>query len=423
MSKAIYWFRNDLRMDDNEGLSSAIKGHEVVYPLYILDERLLNQPFMGVKRLGVHRLRFILESLRDLKSSLQSLGSDLFFFIGDPSLVLKQQYDQWGCSALYAQQGVAIEETDQEKKIAEQLNVRWHWGSTLYHLDDLPMSIQELPKMYTEFRKEVENKAKVRELLAAPLRIKTQKQQETKIPTLEALGFETPEVDDRAVELFRGGETAGKKRLHYYLWDKELLSQYKNTRNGLIGGDYSSKFSPWLSQGCLSPRTIFYEIKRFEKYIKKNSSTYWLVFELIWRDYFQFVAHQIGASLFKKKGMADQAPPVFDRDRDFASWCDGLTADPFVNANMNELNRTGFMSNRGRQNAASYLIHDLGVDWRKGAAYFEKMLVDYDPGSNYGNWAYIAGVGNDPRGGRKFNLQSQKETYDPRGEYQALWSH
>ncbi len=423
MSKAIYWFRNDLRISDNEGLSEAVKGNKVVYPLYVLDERLLNHSFMGVERLGVHRLRFLLESLRDLKSSLQSLGSDLFFFIGDPSTILQRQYEEWACSALYAQQGVAIDETNLERELSEQLNARWYWGSTLYHLDDLPMTIEELPKIYTEFRKAVEKQAIIRELVAAPVIIETEKHQQTQIPTLEDLGFETPVVDDRAVELFLGGETAGKRRLHYYLWEKELLSEYKNTRNGLIGGDYSSKFSPWLAQGCLSPRTIFYEIKRFEKYIKKNSSTYWLIFELIWRDYFQFVAYQAGASLFKKQGMAEQAPPLFDKNRSFNSWCEGLTAEPFVNANMKELNRTGFMSNRGRQNVASYLIHDLGVDWRKGAAYFEKMLVDYDPASNYGNWAYIAGVGNDPRGGRKFNLQSQKEIYDPKGEYQALWSH
>lgn len=423
MSRAIYWFRNDLRIDDNEGLSRAIEAHDSIYPVYVLDECLLHEPFMGVNRLGVHRLRFVLESLNDLKSSLQALGSDLFFFVGDPTKVLKKYYQDWGCSALYAQQGIAFEETQLEQKLSEQLNTHWHWGSTLYHLDDLPMPIQELPKIYTEFRKAAEKKAQVRELVGAPLTINTKKHIETKIPTLEVLGFETPEIDDRAVERFRGGETAGRERLQYYLWDKELLAQYKNTRNGLIGGDYSSKFSPWLSQGCLSPRTIYYEVKRFEKYIKKNSSTYWLVFELIWRDYFQFVAKQIGAKLFQKKGMADQAPVVFARHRSFSAWCEGLTAEPFVNANMNELNHTGFMSNRGRQIVASYLIHNLGVDWRKGAAYFEKMLVDYDPGSNYGNWAYIAGVGNDPRGGRKFNLQRQKETYDPKGEYQALWSH
>ena len=86
------------------------------------------------------------------------------------------------------------------------------------------------------------------------------------------------------------------------------------------------------------------------------------------------------------------------------------------------MNNTGFMSNRGRQNAASYLMHTMKIDWRLGAAYFEKMLIDYDPCSNYGNWIYIAGVGNDPRGGREFNIRKQVETYDPNGDYQKLWA-
>lgn len=89
---------------------------------------------------------------------------------------------------------------------------------------------------------------------------------------------------------------------------------------------------------------------------------------------------------------------------------------------MNELNRTGFMSNRGRQVVASYLIHRMRIDWRLGAAYFEKMLIDHDPASNYGNWLYIAGVGNDPRGGREFNIERQTQQYDAEGNYVKLWA-
>ena len=102
-------------------------------------------------------------------------------------------------------------------------------------------------------------------------------------------------------------------------------------------------------------------------------------------------------------------------------WMLGSTADPFVNANMLELSKTGFMSNRGRQNAASYLISDLQVDWRFGAAHFESMLIDFDAASNYGNWQYLAGVGNDPKPDRYFNTKKQAAYYDPNGSYQQLW--
>ena len=102
-------------------------------------------------------------------------------------------------------------------------------------------------------------------------------------------------------------------------------------------------------------------------------------------------------------------------------WINGQTGVPFIDANMMELKLTGFMSNRGRQNVASYLCNDLKVDWRYGAAYFEQQLVDYDVCNNWGNWAYLAGVGNDPRANRYFNIAKQAAMYDPDGSFQQLW--
>ncbi len=102
------------------------------------------------------------------------------------------------------------------------------------------------------------------------------------------------------------------------------------------------------------------------------------------------------------------------------NWINGTTSEPFVNANMIELKKTGWMSNRGRQNVASYFAKELEIDWRIGAAYFEAMLIDYDVHSNYGNWMYVSGVGNDPRD-RKFNIKLQAERYDPQGKFQNIW--
>lgn len=106
----------------------------------------------------------------------------------------------------------------------------------------------------------------------------------------------------------------------------------------------------------------------------------------------------------------------------FEQWASGQTGKPFVDANMHELNATGFMSNRGRQNVASYLVHDLGLDWRLGAAYFESLLIDYDVCSNWGNWNYVAGVGNDPRENRYFNIERQASMYDPQGKFVKVWT-
>ena len=422
MSRAIYWFRNDLRVEDNEGLKLAVDRFDEVIPLYVLDEELLNGSQFGIERMGVHRLKFLLESLVDLKQKLQNLGNNLYFRVGKPEAIIEELKKQYNCDTLLAQKASAHEESLQEERISKIIDAEFIWGETLFHMSDLNFHLQDLPDVFTEFRKLVEKRSKVRPEIETPLLIKSPENIGTEIPSLKDLDFEEPETDDRAVLKFIGGATAGLERLKYYLWDKELLANYKQTRNGLIGGDYSSKFSPWLAHGCLSPRQIYWQVKKFEKYVKKNSSTYWLVFELIWRDYFHFVAKKYGEKLFMRQGILGEDKIDWGSDKLFHLWRDGRTKEPFVDANMREMNATGFMSNRGRQNVASYLMHNMKIDWRLGAAYFEKMLIDYDPCSNYGNWIYIAGVGNDPRGGREFNIDRQKQMYDPKGEYQNLWA-
>lgn len=207
------------------------------------------------------------------------------------------------------------------------------------------------------------------------------------------------------------------ERLEYYIWQTEKLAFYKKTRNQLLGDDYSSKFSPWLAWGCLSPRLIYRDVQRFEKDVVKNQSTYWLIFELIWRDFFRFHSRDIGNRLFLKSGYRD-VQISWDQDSAlFLKWTKGETGYPFVDANMKELNQTGFMSNRGRQNVASFLVHDLGIDWRQGATFFESQLIDYDPYSNYGNWQYVSGVGTDPRADRYFNILTQASRYDSKATF------
>jgi deoxyribodipyrimidine photo-lyase len=129
------------------------------------------------------------------------------------------------------------------------------------------------------------------------------------------------------------------------------------------------------------------------------------------------------AKVFQLNGFSKQKVyNLTDKNLDlFSKWMSGSTGNLFVDANMKELQVTGFMSNRGRQNVASYLIHDMKMDWRLGAAYFESQLIDYDVSSNWGNWAYIAGVGNDPKNGRKFDVNQQASFYDKDKIYQNLW--
>ena len=198
------------------------------------------------------------------------------------------------------------------------------------------------------------------------------------------------------------------------------MSVYKETRNGLIGADYSSKFSIWLAHGCISARSIYDQVEQYEREVEKNQSTYWMKFELLWRDFFKYTAMRYGARIFYPSGIKSERRRWNYDPKTVQQWIDGETGDDFVDANMRELKLTGFMSNRGRQNVASYLVHRLKQDWRAGAAWFESMLIDYDVTSNYGNWIYAAGVGNDPRD-RVFNTKRQAEMYDGDGEYRRLW--
>jgi deoxyribodipyrimidine photo-lyase len=175
-------------------------------------------------------------------------------------------------------------------------------------------------------------------------------------------------------------------------------------------------------------REIFRSVKKFEEIYGSDKNTYWVVFELLWRDFFKHHLVSAGPKFFLPEGLyrrpvhSDSSLPPAGVKSKIEEALSCRTADDFVNANMRELIQTGFMSNRGRQNVASYMIYDMQIPWTYGAWIFESLLVDYDVASNWGNWAYIAGVSFDPRGGRKFNTVKQRQDYDPEGSYVDAWS-
>ena len=219
--------------------------------------------------------------------------------------------------------------------------------------------------------------------------------------------------------VFIGGEAGANAHIHQY-FERRLVDTYKKTRNQLIGVDFSSKFSPWLSLGSCSARSIAKKLTEYESKFGENDGTYWLWFELLWRDYFRFLHFKYGKKLYRSRGLSDRASNLFN-DARLNQWANGNTGNSFIDAGMRELKQTGFLSNRMRQIVASYWIYDMQGDWQAGAAWFESQLIDYDVYSNQGNWLYIAGKGTDPRGGRPFNVEKQKSEYDPDGQYQRLW--
>ena len=424
----LVWFRNDLRIHDNEILLEATLKASKIVPVFCFDSRHYVETAYKTKKTGIFRTQFLLESVADLKTSIQKLGGDLLITFGKPEEILPEICKKYSVDEVYHHREVASEETFISSHLEDALwkqriNLKHFIGHTMYHKEDLPFPIKDIPDIFTNFRKKVEREGQIRPSFKTPIIITVPQDLESStIPTLQDLGFDEINVDERSVLNYKGGETEGLKRLKYYLWDSDLLQTYKQTRNGLIGGDYSSKFSAWLTAGCLSPREIYWEIKKYEKERGANDSTYWLIFELLWRDYFRFMFKKHGNKYFLEEGFSGKKPEVSAKQVAlFEKWKKGETGLPFIDANMRELNLTGFMSNRGRQNVASYLVKDLKVNWTWGAAYFEEKLIDYNPASNWGNWAYVAGVGNDPRENRYFNIPKQANDYDPKGEYVKLW--
>ena len=425
----LVWFRKDLRIHDNEILTEAVRKGGSIIPVYCFDPRQFELTSFNTSKTGLIRAKFLLESVADLRNSFRAAGGDLIIRIGKPESILPELVAKYKVHEVYHHREVASEETGVSTLVENALwklkiNLKHFIGHTLEHKEDLPFPINTIPDVFTNFRKKVERDSSVRSCFKAPGTMKFPENMETgALPELSDFGFvDTEFFDDRSVMKFKGGETEALQRLQVYFWNSNSVKTYKHTRNGLIGADYSSKFSAWIAMGCLSPREVYWEIKKYEQVHGTGDSTYSLFLELLWRDYFRYMFKKYGNKFFQKAGFKGVAPDEGEnQDEFFKLWKNAETGIPFIDANMRELNSTGFMSNRGRQNVASFLVKDLKVNWMWGAAYFEEKLIDYCPANNWGNWAYIAGVGNDPREYRHFNVLKQAMDYDPQGDYIRLW--
>jgi len=439
----IVWLRSDLRLHDHPALHAALSSAQLnagqLLMLWFWPDDHAAEPLPGVRRIETPRAHFMIKSAQQLQRAVHERGGKLLLLEGRADQLIPQIASSLGAHQVFAHHAVAADERQEEQRVAERLahqgaELKLKWGHTLLEQRQLPMPLERLPDVFTQFRKKVERAEQPLPPLPAPERLPSAPGGlDEDLEVLELKVVSAPSAwapDERsALPLAELGESGGLARLKSYLWDRGLIESYKETRNGLVGEAYSTKLSPWLSTGCLSPRLAWAEVLRYERERVENDSTYWVRFELLWREYFQWVALKWGARLFQAGGLKSNAPlrraPIelsSRARRDFERWRAGATEDDFVNANMRELNATGFMSNRGRQNVASYLVHDLGVDWRAGATYFESLLIDYDPASNWGNWAYVAGVGNDPRPQRRFNTLRQAQMYDGDYSLRDLWA-
>ena len=482
---AIYWFRNDLRLCDQPSFKNACAQAARLLPVFIHDVDQVAPTRWGFERMGPHRKYALRSALQALKVQLRQRQSDLLEYQGDVCQTLIELAKKFDIDTIFCEEIAAPEEQQQVVRLRKAgLTVNTLWHSSLLSPDDLPFAIEHLPLVFTEFRVAVEKanvvvQAPEDAVIVAPLlpdgfiqsksvalnqstrahlqpldsaqSLDSLQSSDALVPFESLVSLDSlAQPDARSSLTFStahdfAGTQGGLKHTQQY-FERQLAHSYKATRNQLSGLDYSTKFSVWLASGALSARMLYQQLQAFEAEHGANDSSYWIWFELLWRDYFRFLHLRFGAQLYRRSGLRQRAAyeergsrggkPQFNEGvaqaggvvittpaqaQQFKRWCLGECGEPFIDAGMRELRHTGYLSNRLRQVVASYLIHNLKLDWRAGAAWFESQLIDYDVYSNQGNWLYIAGLGTDPRGGRAMRIEKQANEHDRAETYRKQW--
>jgi deoxyribodipyrimidine photo-lyase len=412
ITTGLYWFRRDLRLNDNTTFNQLCAQVDWLICVYVNEHDKEFQNDLYETNPSKFKNNFEQQSATALDTSLRRKKQYLLFIDRPAHESLVELVDRYTVTHIGADYHSGVHEKrtlESLQKACPHVEFVIDSGHSLFSINDLPFELVDLPETFTPFRKLVEHLP-----IAAPV---------DALSWLPNAIEPTPQVP---LELspqgnITGGENAGTEQLNHYLFGTDLIKQYKQTRNALDDWDSSSKLSLWLANGCLSARTVYQTIKQYEAERDENDSTYWLYFELLWREYFHWYLAKHQDKLFDFSGVKQVAPLTYFDQQTFTRWCEGMTEYPIVNACMRQLNKTGYMSNRGRQLVASCFVHELGLDWRYGAAYFQQQLIDYDVASNWGNWQYLAGVGADPRGHRRFDLAKQTATYDPQSVFRNTW--
>lgn len=417
---AILLVRNDLRVEDNEALELANQSKHIL-PLYCFEPRHFSKTkqFHFPKPNG-HQFKFLMESLKDLKQQFQSIGSDLIVRQGKPEDVICELIKTHNLGphvAVFVDKEVAGDDAEIETTLAKSCGVKVEtvWGKMLYHVDDIPFSVKEVPDIYKKFQEALLSACKVRKCFEKPKQMKPLPEGVNPgvFPTPESFGILVQEQDDRSESTFVGGETVALEHLQKFLWSKKEDKCYADMSG--------TRLSPWLSLGCISPRKIFWAVKAYEKEQRSNPFTEKIINELVWRDFFQYMGLKHNEKLFAAEGLKGEKVSWVHNMEHFNAWKDGKTGVPYIDANMRELLATGFMSNKGRENVASFLTNDLQIDWRLGAEWFEANLIDHEVCNNYGNWLCVAGFGLDPELCQKHNVVKQGQMNDCNGDYVRLW--
>ena len=408
----ILWLRRDLRLADNPALAAALSEGDPVVPAFCLDRRLLTG-----RHASAARTRFLLDCLRDLDRSLRDRGSGLVMREGLPERELAQLARELGARSVHASGDVGPFARRRDERVRGAVGdasaeLVLHPG--LFAVDDPASILTGAGRPYTVFTPYYRSwlRAPRREVIPAPDRLPALpsrvRRRKGRIPALERIGLACAPLAGKSA--VRGGERAARARVEAFLSDG--LREY-GARRDLLDAGPTSRLSPYLHLGCISPREL-------EARLGHDAAAEELRRQLCWRDFYAQVLRAFPANVRSEYQRRYRGTIRWSRARRrFDAWCEGRTGYPLVDASMRQLQREGWIHNRCRLVVGSFLTKDLGIDWRWGERWFMQMLIDGDEANNNGNWQWIASVGVDPQspGRRIYNPALQQARLDPDGAF------
>lgn len=388
MSRIIYWFRNDLRLLDNEGFQTAAATASEIIPVYVFDPRQFARTKFGFRRAGASRVHFLLETVAALRTSLRERGGDLLIRIGEPEKIIAELAENFGVEYVFTSKEIAPDETLVESSLSKNLKVnnvdiRLFWMNTVVGAAQLPFPIAKLPDQFETFFSLVSERVTLGPLFPVPNEVNLPIEYTAGVlPSLPMLGIDPNEIAGATSSLLKpAGEALATLKLSDF-----------TAHNGLIHQEVSAdplmqaQLSQWISIGCLSPRLILSQLEGKDGY----QSTLRCVLK---RDYHHWTLLRYGSRLFKPSGIDHNMARLWNNDLEaFDAWRNAATQNPEVNLVMHKLNQTGYLTFEERNLAAGFLANDLNINWTWGAMYFESLLIDYNVSNSWCNWNRVAGV-------------------------------
>lgn len=376
----LVWFRNDLRVQDNEILAEAVNKADIVIPVYFFDPRYFKTNRLGFQNTGVSRAQFLIETVHAFKHSLQQLGADLLAFQGKPEDHIGTLCAKYDVTEVYHHREVAYRETKISELVEaalweQKINLKHFIGHTLYHKEDLPIPIKDIPDNFAAFKKKVEKESFVRPAIDPIEKIVTHPHiEQTQIPTLEDLGYEKNILTE--ITLIGGEHNALQTIAH------TLSPEYNKI------DDYNL-VSPYIAIGAVSPAYYYHKIK--EAYTPNKKKKYdRLILRLLWRDYFRFMLKKYPNIFFKNH---DHSSDIDNSALVLHKWLQDEIEHPVIKELKSNMQQTGNLPYAHREILAAYMLQELKINHIAGAKVFEEFFLDYAPATVYGYWLHFTQKG------------------------------